>query len=67
MPRTHKERHILVKPHPCFNAQEVVLLDRLLDTGLYGATRDQVIRRLVDQQLCELFGKNGPLQIQETR
>lgn len=53
----------MVRPHPVFNAQEIVLIERLLETGLFGSTRDQVIRRLVDQQLCELFGKNGPMQI----
>ena len=65
MPRSHKVRQIAVRIRPIFNAQETLLIDRLLDSGLYGTTREQVIRRIVDQRLCELFGKNGLFQLQK--
>lgn len=42
---------IRVEVHLQLNAQETVLLDRLLGTGLYGNSRQDAIKRLLDRQL----------------
>lgn len=55
MSRNKDERtHIAIDVNLRLNAQETVMLDRLLATGLYGHTRGEVARRLVDAQLHAL-------------
>lgn len=46
------------------NAVEIVYIDRLLNLGLYGNTRPQVIKRLLDERIREL---QRPLDDSNTR
>lgn len=63
MARNRRIRHIEVRQTVHLNAQEVILIDRLMETGLYPGTRGQTARYLIDRQLEQLFGKTGPFQV----
>ena len=37
------------------NAVEIILVDKLIDYGLYGYSRNNVVRSLVDRELEQIF------------
>ena len=41
------------------NEKQLGFLEQLLDTGLYGATIEEVLMRLVDAKLIEIFAPIG--------
>ena len=59
MPKNHTERHILVRVTLHLNAQETLIVDELLDSGLYGVSRAQAVRRLMDERLVEMLQAKG--------
>lgn len=48
-------REISVRITTRFNAMETVLIDRLVESGLYGSTRNQAVKKLVDERLMEVW------------
>ena len=64
--KNNRERHIQIRVTVILNAQETVVIDRLAESGLYGITRAQTVRRLMDERLVQLLnsshdghGRNG--------
>lgn len=53
--RRSREKQASVRIQIFLNPQEAICVDRLLETGLWGLTREQVVRRLFDHALYGLL------------
>lgn len=55
-----KDMMIRVCVNVRLNATQIVLIDRMIDAGIYGMSRQDIVSRLVDAQLQQICANSIP-------